>query len=112
MKLVFKRSVLIEVYRSVHRIIENNFYLTNRTLRHTNPSMRATLQKLAAHIQKPENNPHVFTKGRTTKSGHEIIDVVNDGFIKICESTDLGTLQDEQDSGREANATGEDVGVL
>jgi hypothetical protein len=94
MRLVFKRSVLIEVYRSAHRIIENNFYLTDRTLRHTNPTMVATLQKLAAHILKPENSPHVFTKGRTSK--HEVTDAVNEGFMQICESTDLFTIQDEQ----------------
>ena len=110
MRLVFKRSVLIEIYRSAHRIIENNFYLTNRTLRHTNPSMVATLKKLATHIMKPENNPHVFTKGRTSK--HEVTDAVNEGFTQICESTDLFTIQDEQVGVQEITATSGDIGVL
>jgi hypothetical protein len=110
MKLVFKRSVLIEVYRSAHRIIENNFYLTNRTLRHTNPTMVATLQKLAAHIQKPENSPHIFTKRRTSK--HKVTDAVNEGFMQICESTDLCTIRDDQVGVQEIIATSGDVGVL
>src|ERR1700690_2351500 len=93
MRLVFKRSVLVKVYRSGHRIIENNFYLTNRTLRHTNPTMVATLQKLVAHIQKPENSPHVFTKGRTSK--HKVTDAVDEGFMQIHESTDLCTIKDK-----------------
>lgn len=110
MKLVFKRSVLIEVYRSVHRIIENNFYLTNRTLQHSHPTMLAMLRKLMAHIQKPKNNPHVFTKGRTVK--HKISDTVNEGFAQICESSDLCTIPDKQTGIREIVATGGDVGVM
>jgi hypothetical protein len=72
--------------------------------------MLATLRKLAAHIEKHENNPHIFTKGRTAK--HEVTDAVNEGFAQICESTDLCTIQDEQVGVREIVTTGGDVGVL
>ena len=112
MKLVFKRSILIEIYRSAHRIIENNFYLTNRTLRHTSPKMTTTLNKLAAHIRKPENNPHVFMKGRTAK--HTIPDVVNEGFAKILQNSDLGTIlegQDDEEGGSRQAVSAGDVGV-
>jgi hypothetical protein len=44
--LVMKRSILIEVYRSAHQIIENNFYLTHRTVRNSSPKMTHTLARL------------------------------------------------------------------
>lgn len=107
MKLVFKRSVLIEVYRSVHHIIENNFYLTNRTLRHSQPKMLATLRKLSTYIQ--EKTPHTYMKGRTAK--YEVQDVVNEGFAKIFESADLIKINDEDVGVHEVQATGVDIGV-
>ena len=110
MKLVFKRSVLIEVYRSVHRIIKNNFYLTNHTIRHTQPSMVATLQKLADHIQKTENNPHVFTKGQSAK--HEVLDALNEGFAAIVESSDLFNIVNDEAGVQEVLATSGDIGVV
>jgi hypothetical protein len=106
MKLIFKRSILIEVYRSAHRIIENNFYLTHRTLWHSHPKMLATLRKLATYIQ--DKDPHTFKKGQVVK--YEIPDVVNDGFEKMFENTDLYTIRD--DAGvRDIHTTGGDIGV-
>jgi|SRR5882762_4355100 len=61
MKLIFKRSILIEVHRSAHRIIKNNFYLTHCTLQHSHPKMLATLRKLATYIQ--DKDLHTFKKG-------------------------------------------------
>lgn len=110
MKLVFKRSVMIEVYRSVHRIVENNFYLTHRTMRHSNPKMLATLRKLGNHIEK--NKPHQFTKARSAK--YVIPDVVSEGFAQLSEATDLGTTTVELDvgTGDEREVTGGDVGAI
>jgi len=56
--------------------------------------MLATLCKLTDQIQKPENNPHVFTRGRTAK--YVIPDVVNEGFAEMCESSDLCTINDDE----------------
>jgi hypothetical protein len=110
MKLVFKRSVLIEVYQSVHRIIENNFYMENRTICHTQPSMIVTLRKLADHIQKTENNPHVFTKGLSAK--HEVLDALNEGLAAIVESSDLCNIPDDKAGVRAVLATSGDIGVV
>ncbi|KAJ7589756.1 hypothetical protein C8J56DRAFT_1047909 [Mycena floridula] len=65
-ELVIKRSILLEVYRSVHEIIENNFYLTHRTVRHTHPSMTSTLQKIGEYIQ--NSDPHTFHPARQPKT--------------------------------------------
>jgi hypothetical protein len=71
--------------------------------------MLATLKKLIAHIQKPENNPHVFTKGRSVK--HELSDTVNDGFAEICETADLCAVPNDDVATQEVVATSDDVGV-
>lgn len=108
MRLIFKRSVLIEVYRSAHRVIENNFYLTHRTLSHTHPSMLATLKKLATHIQ--EKQPHKFQAGRTVK--YEIQDVITDGLVRMFETTDLTNVQGDEDEVQVGGPTAEDIGVM
>ena len=93
MKLVFKRSVLIEVYQSVHQIIENNFYLTNHTIHHTQPSMVTTLWNLTDNIQKTEHNLHIFMRGQAAK--HKVLDALNEGFAVIVESSDLCNIPDD-----------------
>lgn len=108
MKLVFKRSILIEVYRSVHQTIENNFYLTNCTIRHTSPKMTATLAKVGNHIKDSLINLHIFAKGRVEK--YEVPDVVNDGFVTIFEAADVG-IAAQEGSDAETTLTGGDLGV-
>ncbi|KAK0455372.1 uncharacterized protein EV420DRAFT_1227310, partial [Desarmillaria tabescens] len=45
-ELVFKRSILLQVYRSMQQTIEENFYLTRHTVQHSKPKMTKTLQHL------------------------------------------------------------------
>ncbi|KAF9030736.1 hypothetical protein BDZ89DRAFT_902604, partial [Hymenopellis radicata] len=61
-KLVLKRSVLLEVYRSMQSTIENNFHLTHRTVRHSKPSMTRTLRRLGTEVAPLE--PHIVNAGR------------------------------------------------
>jgi hypothetical protein len=72
--------------------------------------MVATLQKLTDHIKKPDNNPHIFTKGRSAK--HEVLDAVNKGFAAIVESPDLCNIADDETGVGEVSATGGDIGVI
>lgn len=106
--LIMKRSILIEVYRSAHQVIENNFYLSHRTIRHSSPKMRRTIAKLQSYIEDPTRSPHIFTPGRTV--AHQIPDCVSDGFALLTQSTDIGTA-DDVDSDKAAAVTGEDLGV-
>ncbi|KAG2125101.1 hypothetical protein DEU56DRAFT_744063, partial [Suillus clintonianus] len=48
---IIKQSPLIEVFRNCHVIMENAFYLKNRTIQHTHPNMAATIEKLRSYIQ-------------------------------------------------------------
>ncbi|KAL0952556.1 hypothetical protein HGRIS_006812 [Hohenbuehelia grisea] len=112
MKLVMKRSILIEVYRSVHEVIEDNFFLTHRTIRHSHPKMTRTLQHLGAWIAKADNKPHVFTKGRMAT--YEVPDLVCNGLIALAESKDLSSMAAGDDNEGDAGAlgvSGDDIGV-
>ena len=55
--------------------------------------MVITLWKLTDHIQKTENNPHIFMKGQSAK--HEALDSLNEGFSVIVESSDLCNIPDD-----------------
>jgi hypothetical protein len=70
--------------------------------------MVVTLRK--HHIQKTENNPHVFTKGRSAK--HKVLDALNEGFAAIVESSDLCNIADDEAGDREVLATSGDIGVV
>ncbi len=60
-ELVFKRSVLLKVYRSMQRTIEDNFHLSHHTVHHTKPAMTKPLQRLRTQIANLDG--HRFKKG-------------------------------------------------
>ena len=107
-QLVMKRSVLIEIYRSVHQMIENNFYLTHHTVRHSSPKMLRTISRLRSYIEDPSRNPHVHSNGRSVQ--YEIPDYITNGFSLLGEDADLcaGAEGGETEVGR---ITGDDIGV-
>lgn len=98
---------MIEVYQSAHQMIKNNFYLTHRTIRHSSPKMTGTITKLRKYIESPEQNPHVYTVGRSVL--YQIPDHISNGFALLTEDTDLCAIIDGGD-GIE-RPTGEDLGV-
>ncbi|KAG1906351.1 uncharacterized protein F5891DRAFT_1125665 [Suillus fuscotomentosus] len=48
---IIKQSPLIEVYRNCHITVENTFHLTHCTIRHAQPDMTKTIQRLASCIK-------------------------------------------------------------
>ncbi|KAJ3880876.1 hypothetical protein F5051DRAFT_298373, partial [Lentinula edodes] len=61
-QLIFKRSPLLDVYRSMQETIEDSFYLTHRTVQHSKPKMDNTLRRLGDHVAMLQG--HVFKPGR------------------------------------------------
>lgn len=47
---IIKQSPLIEIYQNTHRLIECDFHLSGRTLKHPPPMMKKTLEKLRAYM--------------------------------------------------------------
>lgn len=62
---VIEESILIDIYRHCHVIVENGFYLVNRTIRHAPPDMTKTLEALSRQYRQAQ--PHIFNRGRRAK---------------------------------------------
>ena len=62
---VIEESILINIYRHCHVIVENGFYLLNRTIRHAPPDMTKTLEALSRQYRQAQ--PHIFKCGRQAK---------------------------------------------
>ncbi|KAJ3841791.1 hypothetical protein F5878DRAFT_519481, partial [Lentinula raphanica] len=54
-QLIFKRSILLEIYRAMQETIESNFALTHRTIRHSKPRMTNTLRNLGTIVSALES---------------------------------------------------------
>ncbi|KAG2126360.1 uncharacterized protein EDB93DRAFT_1097117 [Suillus bovinus] len=60
---IIKQSPLIEVYRNCHVTVENTFHLTHCTIRHAQPDMTKTIQRLASRVK--EKHSHMFKPGQS-----------------------------------------------
>jgi hypothetical protein len=78
---IIEESNLIELFRICHAIIENGFYLTHRTIRHSQPDMSQTLRRLADNYQKAQ--AHSFIDNRKSKC------VINDKIMEVMGEYDI-----------------------
>ncbi|KAJ3775009.1 hypothetical protein FB446DRAFT_638770, partial [Lentinula raphanica] len=121
-QLIFKRSVLLEVYRAMQETIEDNFFFTHRTVQHSKPTMTNTLRKLSEIVSALDST--ILKPGRLSSiPGHqdrwEVQDVIIEGFAILAQKKELliGNVFDEVDEA-EANKSlhsreidGYDIGV-
>ena len=63
-KRVLEESVLVELYQSCHRNIENNFGLTSLTSRHAPPNLAKTVEKMRSYFER--NRPNDYQPGWQT----------------------------------------------
>lgn len=56
LELIMQRSPLIDIFRQTHTIIENNFCISPRTMRHAKPNLKPVIQRLVTHIKR--HRPH------------------------------------------------------
>lgn len=116
-ELVFKRSVLLEVYRSMQRSIEENFYLNHCTVHHTKPTMTKTLLRLRNQLAILDG--FRFKKGRSTStpaSGRSWVvhDAISEGFALLVQKKSLYTVGESstEESETTNQITSDDLGVL
>ncbi|KAG1748997.1 uncharacterized protein EDB91DRAFT_1235536 [Suillus paluster] len=62
--LVEQNNLYTKVFHNCHIIVENTFYLKNRTIQHTHPDMTATIEKLRSYIQ---STLSYISQSRSTK---------------------------------------------
>ena len=62
---ILKESPLVETYRQLGKMIENNFCTTKKTTKHQSPNMKTTFDELLAMMKK--NGTHVRENGRESR---------------------------------------------
>ncbi|KAJ3824469.1 hypothetical protein F5880DRAFT_1480156, partial [Lentinula raphanica] len=109
-QLIFKRSVLLEVYRAMQQTVEENFFLTHRTVHHSKPTMTNTLRSLGRVVASLEIC--VFKPGRSTSTvGSQnrwtVQDAMIEGFAMLSQKKDFNEAIINGDSDAEGD---EDAG--
>ncbi|KAJ3768797.1 hypothetical protein FB446DRAFT_649816 [Lentinula raphanica] len=120
-QLIFKRSILLEVYRAMQETIENNFFLTHHTVQHSKPKMTNTLRNLGKAVSALDST--IMKPGRIsslpgTQHHWKLQDAVNEGLAILAQKKELliGTELDEVDiemneSLHSRDIDGYDIGV-
>lgn len=62
-----KESPLVETYRQLGKMIEDNFGIMKKTTRHQSPNMKRTFEELLTMMER--NGTHVRTQGRESEFG-------------------------------------------
>ena len=93
LKHVLEESILIELYCHCHVAIESGFYLVHRTIRHSPPDMKKTLEQLCKHYSRTQ--AHTFTKGRKSNCVMadrlwEGVGIYNEGRMDVDGSEESG----------------------
>ena len=94
-QLILKQSPLIEVFRHLHRTMQDNFHLLHRSVRHAPPNQQNSIQALCALLR--NNKAHEFERGRTS---YKLTDHMDEGINKM-QSTTTSSIGDEMGSGVE-----------
>ncbi|KAF8128125.1 hypothetical protein EV363DRAFT_433689 [Boletus edulis] len=83
---IIMESLLVEIYRKVHSVIEKNFMGVHQTTSHSGPDMTKTFGALLQKMQ--SCGYHVLQIGRGTS--HEIADLINLGYEQFDKITTTG----------------------
>ncbi|KAI0072064.1 hypothetical protein K474DRAFT_1678964 [Panus rudis PR-1116 ss-1] len=78
LQLVLKQSPLIELFRHVHRLMQDNFHLIHRTVRHAPPDIGNTIKVLCKLLQ--ESKGYTFVKDRKSV---RIPDHLHEGMLLL-----------------------------
>ncbi|KAH9847344.1 hypothetical protein C2E23DRAFT_518931 [Lenzites betulinus] len=109
---ILLESVLVLIYRNVHKTMERNFALPGITIAHGQPNMQATFKAvLAAIVAEGEKGPNEYVRGR--RAPYVLPDSISDGVsilkaegLKKAQTQERGTDQGDVEMG-EAEGDGE-----
>ncbi|KAI0083556.1 hypothetical protein BDY19DRAFT_1079007 [Irpex rosettiformis] len=87
-QLILKQSPLIEIFRHLHRTMQDNFHLLHRSVRHAPQSQQNTLQALCTLLC--TNKAYEIEDGRKS---YELIDHVHEGIYKLQSSGTVATVE-------------------
>ncbi|KAI0090786.1 hypothetical protein BDY19DRAFT_1035348 [Irpex rosettiformis] len=92
-QLILKQSPLIEVFRHLHRTMQDSFHLPHRSVRHAPQSQENTLQALCALLC--ANKAYEFEDNRKS---YELTDHVHEGIYKLQSSATIVTMAEKSGS--------------
>jgi hypothetical protein len=95
---IIKESPLVQLYRSIHTVIEKNLALSHLTTAHSNPDMARTFADLQSYLSITE--PHKIHPGR--KSAYSVPDQIDRGRGMLPVGFKDSTTVMEEDNNNEA----------
>ncbi|KAI0717551.1 hypothetical protein C8T65DRAFT_804900 [Cerioporus squamosus] len=101
-QLIIKQSPLIELFRTVHTLFQDNFHLLHRSVRHAPPDIKSTINILLDELEKHE--AHVYKPNRTADA--KLTDHLREGMYIL--QTTTGILRDDNTAGQEDDLEAED----
>ncbi|KAF8971524.1 hypothetical protein BDZ97DRAFT_1786939 [Flammula alnicola] len=91
---ILKQSPLIEVFRHIHKIIEENFHLMHRSVRHAPPNIQNTLNVLCDLLE--QHGAHELNEKRTSckltdhfRDGMRVFQTEKSGGVETTEEENL-----------------------
>ncbi|KAJ3768642.1 hypothetical protein FB446DRAFT_650125, partial [Lentinula raphanica] len=113
-QLIFKRSILLEIYRAMQETIEQNFFLTHRTIQHSKPKMTNTLRNLQNIISELEGTilkPGRISSTPGTQQRWLVQDALDEGFGILAQKKELvkGMASDETEVGANESLDSRDI---
>ncbi|THH23068.1 hypothetical protein EUX98_g8113 [Antrodiella citrinella] len=85
--LIIKQSPLIETFRKIHTLMQDNFHLLHRSVRHAPPNIQNTITALRELLEK--TNGHLFSPDRIEGLTVSLMDHYSDGMYKL-QTTPIG----------------------
>ncbi|KAI0267690.1 hypothetical protein BC834DRAFT_1040462 [Gloeopeniophorella convolvens] len=95
LNLVIKQSPLIEVFRSVHTVIQDNFGLLHRSTRHAPKNLSRTIEILCSNLNK--NRAHCNDESRKDAKIPKVNDHMQIGITRMHEATEMSGGADEDE---------------
>ncbi|GLB35134.1 hypothetical protein LshimejAT787_0206990 [Lyophyllum shimeji] len=102
-QLVIKNSPLIQIFRSVHENIEDNFHLLHRSVRHAPPNLKNTLTTLTSELKKHQAHEIALRIGVQYRETEALTDHFRQGMLVLqTEKTPrFGSIDEEGEGGEE-----------
>ncbi|KAK7678135.1 hypothetical protein QCA50_018928 [Cerrena zonata] len=103
-QLIIKQSPLIDIFRRVHTLMQDNFHLLHRSVRHAPPNLQNTLTVLQHLLE--ESKAHEVHLGR---KAYKLMDHLREGMRMLQQRSGIYVDEQETDISLQESDTGEET---